>query len=155
MKIVVLNFQSLELFHTRHSKAEMRIRNICTGGSWHPDFVVSSPNIYNTFLRFFFLPYFCKWIIIITICLHFNCTFNRIPRSHIKSLLFNLIQLHYTIQFLWIPSHTGIHKNKFVDKLAKSTSNFIYSPSTLLPYSNFILFIKRYISNLWSIYWNN
>ena len=73
----------------------------------------------------------------------------------IKSLIFTLNQLNYTIHFLWIPSHIGILGNEVADNLAKSTSNLVCPSLTQLPSSDFTLFIKRYISNLWSVYWNN
>jgi hypothetical protein len=73
----------------------------------------------------------------------------------IKSIVFSLYLLNYTINFIWILSHTGIHNNKFDDNLAKSTSNFIFPSLTQLPHSDFTPYVRRYTSNLWSAYWNN
>lgn len=73
----------------------------------------------------------------------------------IKSLIFYLNLLNYTIHFIWIPGHTGIHGNKMADNLARSTFNLIFPSLTQLPHSHFTPFIKRYISNLWSTYWSN
>jgi hypothetical protein len=73
----------------------------------------------------------------------------------IKSLIFNFNSLNYTIHFIWILGHTGIHGNEFVDNIAESTSNIILPSFTLLPHSDLTPFIKRYTFNLWSSYWNN
>lgn len=73
----------------------------------------------------------------------------------IKPLIFTLNQLNYNIHFLWIPSHTAMHGNEVTDNPAKSTSNLIFFFFTQLPQSDFILFIKRYVSNFWSSHWKN
>ncbi|KAF0757415.1 RNA-directed DNA polymerase from mobile element jockey, partial [Aphis craccivora] len=73
----------------------------------------------------------------------------------IKSLIFILNQLNYNIQFLWVPSHTGIHGNEVADNLAKSSSSLIFLPFTQLPHSDFIPLIKQYTSNMWLSLWND
>lgn len=73
----------------------------------------------------------------------------------IKFLIFTLIIFYYNIDFLWIPRYIGLHGNEIVDNLVKSTSYLIYPPLTQFPHTDFIPFIKRYISNLWSSHWMN
>jgi hypothetical protein len=73
----------------------------------------------------------------------------------IKSIILKLHQDNYTIQFLWVSSHIGIHGNEFTDNLAKSTSNLICPSLTHLPRTDFIPILRRHISNLWCAYWSN
>jgi hypothetical protein len=70
----------------------------------------------------------------------------------IKSIILKLHQVNYTTQFLWVPSHIGIHGNEVADNLAKSTSNLICPPLTQLLRTDFIPILRRYISNLVYIY---
>jgi len=70
---------------------------------------------------------------------------------HIKSLIFNLNILNYTIHFIWnlvIPALTAM-------RLLIILLNLRLTSLTQLLHSDFTPFIKRYISNLWSSYWNN
>ena len=73
----------------------------------------------------------------------------------IKSILFNLSQLNFNIQFLWVPSHIGISGNEYADKLAKLSSNLISPSFSVIPCSDFTPLLRRHISNMWSNYWNN
>jgi hypothetical protein len=73
----------------------------------------------------------------------------------IKSILFSLSQLSFNIQYLWVPSHIGIHGSEIADSLAKSSSKLTSPFFSLIPWSNFISLLRFYVLNLWSIYWNN
>jgi ribonuclease HI len=74
---------------------------------------------------------------------------------HIKSILFQLFQKKFTIQFLWVPSHVGIHGNEIADSLAKSSSNLICPSLSLIPWTDLVPILRHHVLTLWSTYWNN
>jgi len=73
----------------------------------------------------------------------------------IKSSIHILKQSNHHIQFLWIPSHIGIHGNETADGLAKTASNTILPPLAQLPWSDFSPLLRSRITSLWSNHWNN
>ena len=73
---------------------------------------------------------------------------------HIKSILFRLNQLNFCIEFLWVPSHVGIHGNEVADSLAKHSSNVSRPSISLIPWSDLLLNLRRHVFALWSTYWN-
>jgi len=73
----------------------------------------------------------------------------------IKSYIYILKQSNRQIQFLWIPSHIGIHGNETADGLAKAASNTTIPPLAQLPCSDFHPLLSRHITSLWSNHWNN
>jgi len=73
----------------------------------------------------------------------------------IKLFLYTLKQSNHHIQFLWVPSHIGIHGNEAADGLAKAASYSTLPPLAQLPWSDFSPLLSRHITNLWSNHWNN
>uniref|UniRef100_A0A2H8TL40 RNA-directed DNA polymerase from mobile element jockey n=2 Tax=Melanaphis sacchari TaxID=742174 RepID=A0A2H8TL40_9HEMI len=73
----------------------------------------------------------------------------------IKSYIYTLEQSNHHIQFLWIPSHIGIHGNETADGLAKAASYTILPPLAQLPWTDFSPLLRRHIISLWSNHWNN
>jgi len=69
----------------------------------------------------------------------------------IKSFIYTLKQSNHHIQFLWIPSHVGIHGNETADGLAKAASNTILPPLAQLPWSDFSPLLSRHITSLLTI----
>ena len=87
-----------------------------------------------------------------------------LPLDHTSSKnphIQNLLEKHHDfakcneIVYCWIPSHIGIAGNENVD-LEKAKDSLNLHPTNFpLPYSNFKLFINRFIVNKWQLLWNN
>jgi len=60
----------------------------------------------------------------------------------IKKILFTLAQSGYDIQFLWMPGHSGIHGNEFVDSPARFTLSLRYLSSNLFSWTDFCPMLK-------------
>lgn len=82
--------------------------------------------------------------------------------SHISSLVLRIKQItlklhqsNYSIQFLSIPSHIGIHGNEVVNNLAESTASLISPPLTQLHHTDIIPFIRHHIRYLSFAQWLN
>lgn len=73
----------------------------------------------------------------------------------IRQLLYELTLSDFLVEFLWVPSHSGIKGNEIVDSIAKSTSSFCCPSPTLIPWTDFCPLLKSHISNLWLNQWNN
>ncbi|KAL4149453.1 hypothetical protein QTP88_003403 [Uroleucon formosanum] len=72
----------------------------------------------------------------------------------IKSFINYLNHSNRCIQFLWIPSHIGIHGNEVADRLAKSTAITILPSPDQLPWTDFTPLLRHHILSLWSNQWN-
>lgn len=107
--------------------------------------------IIETTLLIFNLPP-NKFLIASDALLCFQSITSNLSNSHlfllvfqIKTIIFNLS--NYTIQFLWLSNHSGIHGNEIVDCLVKFSSNRICSIFTQILSTEFILILY-----FWSTY---
>ena len=77
----------------------------------------------------------------------------RIQRS--SPVIKSMIQRNTQLFFMWIPTHSGIHRNEKADELAKqaTTSQLMhsYSPEII----NFYNSAKVYTKLQWQALWNN
>ncbi|XP_063535417.1 uncharacterized protein LOC134745332 [Cydia strobilella] len=71
----------------------------------------------------------------------------------LRSCLSSLLNRNITVEFCWVPGHSGIFGNELVDKLAKSTKN-IQVCDLKVPQSDLVPFVKDLMIRRWNNLWS-
>lgn len=72
----------------------------------------------------------------------------------IKDELIVLNSMNKMVEFLWVPSHSGISGNEIVDRAANLEADVDLSSVFKVPFSDYFVIIKKHLKDLWQEYFD-